>query len=411
LSNLRKSWRRIRALLVREVRATFRDRFTVTILIAVPIAALLLFGFILTTEVRHLALGVLDASGTPSSRRLVADLAAQHTFDPTIVRTRAELERLVGSGRVAAGIVIPPSFERDLERLQRTRTQLESLAGSGRVAEGIVIPPSFEGDLEQLQRGGPAPEVEVVYDAAETVLAQNAEAYLRTIIAATARDLVAPGEAQVDRGVAVSTRTLFNPTLDGTAYMVSGVYGFVLSFLAVLITAVSVVGERATGTFEQLQVTPATSVEIVLGKLLPLGAVFAFDVALMSMIAGFGMGVWPRGSLVFFLVVSTLYVMISLALGLLISATSNSAAEAVQRSVLFSIPLVQLSGFIFPVRNMPTWIQWFPKIFPATHYIAVSRGIYLRGEGATTLWPELLFIAVGGVVFVALAVRSVGARA
>ena len=372
------SLRRLRALLVREVRATFRDRFTVTILIAVPIAALLLFGFILTTEVRHLALGVLDASGTPSSRRLVADLAAQETFDPTVVRTRDELERLVGSGRLAAGIVILPSFERDLERLRL---------------------------------GGPAPEVEVVYDAAETVLAQNAEAYLRTIIAATARDIVAPGAMPSAAGVTVASRTLFNPTLDGTAYMVSGVYGFVLSFLAVLITAVSVVGERATGTFEQLQVTPATSVEIVLGKLLPLGAVFAFDVALMAMIAGFGMGVWPRGSLVFFLVVSTLYVLISLALGLLISATSNSAAEAVQRSVLFSIPLVQLSGFIFPVRNMPTWIQWFPKVFPATHYIAVSRGIYLRGEGAMTLWPELVFIALGGVVFVALAVRSVGARA
>jgi len=371
-----KSWRRIRALIVREVRATFRDRFTVTILVAVPIGALLLFGFILTTEVKHLALGVLDASQTSASRRLVAELAAQESFDPTVVATRDELERLVASGRVAAAIVIPPSFDRDLERLRRD---------------------------------GPAPEIEVVYDAAETVLAQNAEAYLRGILGATARALVDPAGGRPR--VTVASRTLFNPTLDGTAYMVSGTYGFVLSFLAVLITAVSVVGERAAGTFEQLQVTPATSVEIVLGKLLPLGAVFAFDVFLMALVAGVGMGVWPRGSLVFFLVVSAVYVLISLALGLLISATSKSAAEAVQRSVIFSIPLVQLSGFIFPVRNMPTWLQWFPKVFPATHYIAVSRAIYLRGEGAATLWPELLFILAGGVVLVALAVRSVGARA
>ena len=102
--------------------------------------------------------------------------------------------------------------------------------------------------------------------------------------------------------------------------------------------------------------------------------------------------------------------LISLAIGFLISATSSSAAEAVQRSVLFSIPLVQLSGFIFPVRNMPYWIQFFPKLFPATHYIAVSRAIYLRGEGPTTLWPELAFIVVGGVALVALAVRSVEVR-
>ena len=130
----------------------------------------------------------------------------------------------------------------------------------------------------------------------------------------------------------------------------------------------------------------------------------------MSLIAGVAMGVWPRGSLVFFLAVSSVHVLISLALGLLISATSKSAAEAVQRSVIFSIPLVQLSGFIFPVHNMPTWLQWFPKVFPATHYIAVSRAIYLRSEGALTLWPELLFILAGGVVLVGLAVRSVGAR-
>ena len=370
------SWRRLRALLIREVRATFRDRFTVTILIAVPIAALLLFGFILTTEVKHLSLGVLDAAQTANSRRVVAELAAQDSFDPIVVSTRGEIEQMVGSGRIAAGIVIPPSFDRDLERLRR---------------------------------GGPEPEIEVVYDAAETVLAENAEAYIRGYVAATSRGLVEPGATPPP--VSLSVRTLFNPTLDGTAYMVSGTYGFVLSFLAVLITAVSVVGERATGTFEQLQVTPATSVEIVLGKLLPLGAVFALDVALMALIAGFFMGVWPVGSLVFFLVVSSIYVLISLALGLLISATSNSAAEAVQRSVLFSIPLVQLSGFIFPVRNMPEWLQWFPKAFPATHYIAISRAIYLRGEGAATLWPELLFILGGGVVLIALAVRSVGARA
>jgi ABC-2 type transport system permease protein len=173
---------------------------------------------------------------------------------------------------------------------------------------------------------------------------------------------------------------------------------------------VSVVGERASGTFEQLQVTPATSLEIVLGKLLPLGAVFVLDVALMAAIAGIFLGVWPRGSIVFFLAVSSVYVLISLALGLLISATSHTAAEAVQRSVLFSIPLVQLSGFIFPVRNMPAWIQFFPKLFPATHYIAVSRAIYLRGEGPTGLWGELAFIVVGGVVLIALAVRSVEAR-
>ena len=371
-------WRRLRALLVREVRATFRDRFTVGMLIVVPILALLLFGFILTTDVKHLALGVHDAARTPSSRRLIAELEVQGTFDLERLATREAVERAIAAGRIAAAIVIPPDFDRG---------------------------------LEGAARGEPPPEIEIVYDAANTALAQNAEGYLQAFIASTMRDLAAGTRTPPTPGVQVAVRTLFNPTLDGTAYMVSGTYGFVLSFLTVLITAVSIVGERATGTFEQLQVTPATSLEIVLGKLLPLGAVFAFDVTLMALIAGFFMGVWPVGSMVFFLTVSSIYVMISLALGLLISATSSSANEAVQRSVIFSIPLVQLSGFIFPVENMPIWLHWFPKIFPATHYIAVSRAIYLRGEGPLTLWPELAFIAVGGVALIALAVRSIEVRA
>lgn len=372
------SARRLRALLVREVRATLRDRFTVTILVAVPVAALLLFGFILTTSVDHLALGVRDDSRSPASRRLLAELAAQGTFDPVVFRSRDALEHAITSGRVAAAIVVPPDFERG---------------------------------LEAFRRGGPPPAIEVVYDGAESVLAQNAEGYLQAHVASTARALVAPPGAERRAGVAVVTRTLFNPTLDGTAFMVSGTFGFVLSFLTVLITAVSIVGERAAGTFEQLQVTPATSLEILLGKLLPLGAVFAFDVLLMALIAGVVMGVWPQGSLLFFLAVSSVYVLISLSIGLLISATSGSAAEAVQRSVIFSIPLVQLSGFIFPVRNMPEWIQWLPKVFPATHYIELSRAVYMRGEGPATLWPEILFIVAGGVALIALAVRSIEARA
>ena len=371
-------WRRLRTLLVREVRATFRDPFTVTILIAVPVAALLLFGFLMTTEVKHLDLGVHDAAATPSSRRLVADLAAQGTFDPHFYRSVDGIDRAIGRGEIAAAIVVPPDFDRQLERMRR---------------------------------GGAPPEVEVVYDAAETVLAGNAEGYLRGIVTAAAANLVAPPRVGARPGLELATRTLFNPTLDGTAFMVSGVFGFVLSFLAVLITAVSIVGERANGTFEQLQVTPATALEILLGKLLPLGAMFAFDVFLMAVIAGVFLGVWPNGSLVFFLAVSAGYVLISLAIGLLISATSTTTSEAVQRSVLFSIPLVQLSGFILPVRNMPVWLQWFTSMFPATHYITVSRGIYLRGEGPLTLWPQLLYIFASGVVLVWWASRRVEARA
>jgi ABC-2 type transport system permease protein len=385
------SWRRLRTLVVREVRATLRDRFTLTTLVLVPIIALLAFGFVLSTEVKHLKLGVVDASASPASRRLVAELAAQGTFETISFTTREAIERALVGGRIGAALVIPPDFERGLAN----RAQ-----------------------------GGDPPEIQVIYDGGETVLAGNADAFLRSLLAATQGDLVAPDPrhdpaAQAlrdaspdgDRGVAVVTRALFNPRLEGIPFMVAGTFGFVLSFLTTLITAVSIVSERLTGTFDQLQVTPASSLEILLGKLLPLGAVFALDVAIMVVVAGLLMGVWPAGSVAFFLAVSSFYVVTSLSMGLIFSATSATAAEAVQKTVLFSIPLVQLSGFAFPIRNMPKGVQWLAEAFPATHYIRVARAIYLRGQGPLALWPELLLLLLFGFGLVAVALRTLERRA
>jgi ABC-2 type transport system permease protein len=367
------SWRRLRTLLRREVRATLRDPFTLTMLIAVPVGAMLLFGFILSTEVHHLGLAVHDADQSPESRRLVHDLGATGGFDVHPAPTLAAVEQALVNGEVGVGLVIPPDFARNLGRPER-------------------------------------PTVQVLYDGAEAVLAGNAEGFLRSAIANAGaahgrRAVIASG------GVAVRARALFNPRLDGTPFMVAGVFGFVLSFLTTLITAVTIVNERLAGTFDQLQVTPATAVEILLGKLLPLGAVFVVDVVFMMLVGWLVMGVWPAGSAVFFVVVSALYVLTSLALGLIFSATSNTPAEAVQKTVLFSIPLVQLSGFAFPIRNMPTGLQWATQLMPATHYIHVSRAIYLRGEGPLALLPELCWLAAFAIVLIAWARRTLEARA
>ena len=371
------SWRRLRTLMRREVLATLRDPFTLTILVTVPLAALIVFGFVLATDVQNLDLGVLDTADSAASRRLVADLAAGGTFAPRRFETRAEIDRAIVAGEISAAIVIPHDFDR-----------------------------RFRGDA----KGESPAEVQVVYDGGEALLAGNAEAFLRAIVGASARQLAAASGTIPPAGTSVVLRALYNPTLDGTPFMVAGTFGFVLSFLTTLITAVSIVNERLGGTFEQLQVTPATAGEILLGKLLPLGAVFTFDVLLMVLVAGFVLGVWPQGSIVFFVAMSSFYVMISLALGLIISATSDTAAEAVQKSVLFSIPLVQLSGFAFPIRSMPTVVQWIAEAFPATHYIRLSRAIYVRGEGPAALAPELGILMIFAVVLMTYALRSIEAR-
>ena len=377
------SWQRLITLIRREARATLRDPFTISILIAVPLGALLIFGFTLSTEVHELVLGVHDESQTAASRRVLADLQAHGDFRPRLFASRDAIEHALVAGRISAAVIIPPTFDRAL----REETP-----------------------------GAAAAQVQLLYDGAETIVAANAEASLRGQITAS---LAALSEEERGRprggaapgGVVVVPRVLFNPTLDGTPYMVAGTFGFVLTFLTTLITAVSIVNERLQGTFEQLQVTPATSLEIFLGKVLPLGAVFAVDVALMVLAAGLLMRVWPNGSALFFIGVSSFYVLTSLALGLIISATSATAAEAVQKTVLTSIPLVQLSGFAFPIRNMPVPVQWLAEVFPATHYIRVSRAIYLRGAGPLDLLPELALLGLFGALLVLLALRSIEARA
>jgi ABC-2 type transport system permease protein len=372
--------RRLRTLVVREVRATLRDPFTLISLVSVPLVALLSFSFVLATDVQDMSLGVYDASRSAVSRRLVADLAANGTFDPAAYPTREALEAALVSGRISTALILPPDLQSAF-----TRT-----------------------------KGAPAPEVQVLYDGAETVLAGNADAFLRAIVTSSGarlavRDLSSRRGVE-NGGVEVVTQALFNPQLSGTPFMVAGTFGFVLSFLTVLITAVSIVNERLSGTFDQLQLTPATTLEILLGKLLPMGAVFSLDVVLMIAAAGFVLGVWPAGSIVFFLLVATFYVGMSLSLGLIFSATSATAAEAVQKTVLFSIPLVQLSGFAFPIRNMPIGLQWATELIPATHFIRVTRAIYLRGAGPLELWSELLFLGVFGVGLMTLALRTLARR-
>jgi len=376
-------WRRLLTLMRREAQATLRDPFTLAILITVPLVSLLVFGFVLSTEVHDLSLGVLDESQTTASRRLLADLQANGDFRLRPIETRDALDSAFRSGTVSAAVIIPPTFDRRLREAP----------------------------------GGAAAEIQILYDGGETILAGNAEAYLRGLIGASVAQITArsgddanPGRA-APHGVAVLIDALYNPKLDGTPYMVAGTFGFVLTFLTTLITAVSVVNERLSGTFEQLQVTPATSMEIFLGKVLPLGAVFAFDVVLMVIAAGLVLGVWPHGSILFFVAVSSFYVLTSLALGVVISATSATAAEAVQKTVLSSIPLVQLSGFAFPIRNMPIGVQWLSELFPATHYIRVSRAIYLRGAGVLDLLPELALLGLFGVILMTVALRSIEARA
>lgn len=382
LDRLKTRVRRVRTLMLREVRATLRDPFTLFVMVTVPLGSLLAFGSIVSTEVHDIRLGVFDGAASELSRRLVAELAAGGAFAPVEFSSREQVEAAMVGGDVGAAVVIPADFE---------SARLRAASGAG---------------------SRPA-EIQMLYDGAEPVLAANAEASMRGILQALLTDVAGAAGAAPEirrQGIHATVRPVFNATLDGRPYMVAGTFGFVLTFLTTLITAISIVNERLTGTYDQLQLTPATPLEILLGKMLPLGAVFSFDLVLMMLAAGFFLETWPEGNALLFWCVATFYVATSLSLGMIFSATSATAAEAVQKTVLSSVPLIQLSGFIYPVRSMPEGVGWVAQLIPATHFIEVSRAIYLRGEGIVDLWPRLLVLVAMGVALVLVALRTLERR-
>ena len=208
------------------------------------------------------------------------------------------------------------------------------------------------------------------------------------------------------------TRALFNPTLDGTPFMVAGTYGFVLTFLTTLITAVSVVNERLAGTFDQLQVTPATSAEIVLGKILPLGAVFAGDVVLMLLVAGLVLGVWPLGNPIFFVLATVSYVLVSLVDGLdpLRDLGDGRGGRPEDGPLQHPADLPRRLHLPGPQHadRLPLASR---RCCPATHYIRMRAPSICAARDRSQLLPELALLALFGAVLLLIAFRTVESRA
>ena len=394
---------RMRTLIWREFVELGRDPFTIAILTILPLLLIAMLSYALTTEVRGLRVGVFDADRSEQSRTLVSALESTGYF---------RIDRLTG----LAGI--------------------RSRMASGRLAAAIVIPPGFSSDLAR----GRAAQVQAIFDGTETVIAANAEGLIDAMIGAFDRELrtrnprrvaiatgifpsagMAPGERDPEGGnVAVSPRggdvadasssgtdlsrargtgpirivqrNLFNPGMRGTDFTIPGLIGFITTFLCILTTALSIVRERQAGTFEQLRVTPVRPIEIILGKILPLGFVYLIDTCLLMALGYFLFDIWPRGSVLLLLAVTAFYLLLNLSWGLLVSASAQSPDQAVQTTVLIVTPQLSLSGFVFPIHSMPEWSRWLVELVPFAHFLRIIRGIYLTGAGLADIWPELLVL-------------------
>jgi len=343
-----------------------RDRLTLGIMVGIPALQLVLYGYAIQTEVRHLPTVVLDEARTADSRALVQAILNTGNFDLRgPVASRADLARRIGAGTARAAIVIPPDFSVRLRRGHQATAQ-------------------------------------VIVDAADPLASSAAIAAAMQAGAAHAQAIA--GTRAPPLPIDVRVRPWYNPTLRSAVYIVPGLVGVLLSLTMVIITAMAVVREREVGTLEQLIVTPITRTSLIVGKLTPFVLVGLVQTTVVLVLGALLFGVPVRGSVALLYGVTVIFIVASLALGLLFSTMVKTQGQAQQMGMMYLLPNILLSGFMFPREAMPALAQWVGALLPLTYFLQVLRGILLKDVGLAALWPQVVVLAGFAVALVALTV-------
>lgn len=372
-------WERILEIIRKELRQTLRDPRRRILLIGPPLIQLVVFGYAVNMDVENARLAWMDMDGTPLSRELLAAFEGSPNFRIVARPGRyAEVQELMDRGRVDLAVAVPPGFARDL------------------------------------MRGG-MPAVQILIDGTNSNTGGIVAAYAQEVLARFALDAApnagAPGFSVMPlprpaAGPGLRPRVWFNPNLRSREYFVPGVVVNIIALVTIMLTAMSIVREKEIGTMEQLLVTPLRPVEIMLGKMLPFAALGLAEVALVTAAALLVFRVPLRGSLLVLLAASSAFLLTTLGVGLFMSTVSRTQQQAMMSAVFFFMPALMLSGFAFPIANMPQAIQYLTYLNPLRYFMEIVRGVFLKGVGAAELWPQLsLLVLLGAAVLVSSALR------
>jgi len=365
MSPRRFTFHRFWAIVLKEFIQMKRDRVTFALMIGIPLMQLVIFGFAINSNPKHLPAAIRAADQGPFARTLVA--ALKHSGYFTLVReaaTEVEVQQLLQLGEVQFVINIPEDFSRRLLRGERPAVLIEA-------------------DATDPAAVGPA--VAATRALADTVFNHDLPGPL-------ARLQARPGP------VDFRIHAHYNPENITQYNIVPGLMGVVLTMTMVVITALAITRERERGTMENLLATPVRPFEVMAGKILPYIAVGYVQVTLILLAAHFIFHVPMVGSFTLLYVVSLFFIAANLSMGITFSTLAKNQLQAVQMAFFFFLPSILLSGFMFPFRGMPEWAQWIGTCLPNTHFLRIARGILLKGNGPTEifpeLWPLLLFLAV-----------------
>jgi len=362
-----KSLQRILAIVRKEVRQLRRDRLTFGMIVGIPVIQLLMFGYAINMDVRHLDAAVADLAGTSASRQVVMDLSQTQIIN--VVRqvgSTDELEHLMRQGEISVGIYIPPDFDRRLQQPDRSAMQL-LVDGSDTVVQGAA-----------------AQLAQVAYQS-------------RT-------------SPYNDRPPVMELRTFYNPERRSPVNTVPGLIGVILTMTMILFTAVAIVRERERGNLELLITTPVKTSELMLAKITPYVFIGLVQVSLVLLLGRFLFEVPMAGSLLDTYIITLVFIVANLALGLVISTLVSTQFQAMQLSFFVLLPSILLSGFMFPFAGMPRPAQIIAEALPLTHFIRLIRGVMLRGASLQELSAELFILAGFIVLLMTLAILRFSKR-
>ena len=340
------------------------------VVIIAPILQLTVLGYAASTDVRDVPIVITDADRSSASRDLIHRFEASDNFKIVgLLGSTSEIDPYLDRGEAWMAVDIPADYGRRIESGRTTAIQI--------VADGT--------------------------DSNSTTLALG---YAQTLIAGYAQDLVADAAPQLPEGglVRAEIRVWFNPRLESRDFMIPGIVALLLLVVTTNLSAMSIVREKEVGTLEQLSVTPLARWELIVGKLLPYALIGIIDVVLVLVVAIYWFEVPMRGSVALLFALSCVYLMTTLGLGLFVSTISQTQQQAMMTTVFFFLtPMIYLSGFIFPIENMPSWIQPFTYLIPLRYFLVIVRGIFLKGIGLEILWPQALALFTWGAAVLALA--------
>jgi ABC-2 type transport system permease protein len=359
-----KSLQRIYAIIVKELRQLSRDRLTFGMIIGIPTLQLLLFGYAINMDVRHLSAGVADLSNSAASRQVIMDMEQTQVIDINYQAADVfELETLMRQGKISVGIYIPHDYERRLQQPERSAIQL-LVDGSDTVVQAAAASIARSGRTSPFNDSPPVMEM----------------------------------------------RTYYNPERRSPVNTVPGLIGVILTMTMTMFTAVAIVRERERGNLELLITTPVRSTELMLAKILPYVFIGLIQVTLVLVLGKWLFDVPLRGALIDVYHVCLAFIIANLALGLVVSTIAQTQFQAMQMTFFILLPSILLSGFIFPFDGMPKAAQWIAEILPMTHFMRLIRGVILRGASLPELANELAILGIFIVVAMTIAILRFNKR-